>query len=240
MIVPSCGRPSLDRVVLSILPQLLPEDELIVVSWRPPVKSHPQMKWVHFENGGYDATTGASLNREPGYPSGGPERDAGRAAAKGTHIMGIDDDDLFLPDALARGRAAAEAQPTAWHIFRMVYGVNGQWISPEATKLPNGQVVLWGQKQEVLIGNIGGSMYCMPNDPRLKWDRSAPGGTQNISEDFWVMYNYWKLTGCPVVFHPEVISVIKPTAQQIKDLIGVDVPNLRYVRQFDIWDGVPR
>jgi hypothetical protein len=225
-------------VVKGILSQLSPEDELIVVSPRKP-EADREFVWVPFDNGGCDPTTGATLSTQPGYPSGGPERDAGRAVAKGTHLMCIDDDDLFLPDALSRGRLAAAENPTAWHIFRMQYGVKGQWTSPDSVVV-NNERVMWGHEGLIRLGNIGGSMYVMPNSPLLKWDRSASNGVANISEDFWVMHNYHQATGCPVVWHPEIISIIKPTREQIMNIIGVDVPELRYARQFQLWDGVPQ
>jgi hypothetical protein len=256
VIVPSCGRPTLEYTVASVLRELNPTegDELIVVSPRKPRIVAPcydirdDFKWLEFQNGGYDEATYKSFNKEPGYPSGAVERDAGKAIATGTHIMVIDDDDIFIEGAIKAARFAATVVPDVPHIFRMRYGTLKQWISPEAKNLkatwnrglgPEYDWVLWGDPV-LKLGNVGSAMCLLPNDPSIKWDCSAPGGQKNVSEDFWVVRNFVQKNQCRPIFHETVIGIIKPTIVQLRDAIGIEDQGLRYVPQPVVgWNGVP-
>lgn len=254
VIIPSCGRPNLEYAVASVKQQLHAGDELIVVSPRRPevLKPHYDIRddftWVPFENGGYHPESMRSLNTGPGYPSGGPERDAGLALARGSHVMVIDDDDLYLPHALEAARHQIEtSDPAAVHIFRMRYGCSKQWRSPFVKNLRQGwnrgldehEWALWGEPL-LEIGNVGSAMCLFPNDPRIRWDRSAPGGKQNESEDFWVVKNFVVATKRRPVFVPLVIGIIKPTPAEIGEVLGIDPPDVWYAPQPVVkWDGRP-
>jgi hypothetical protein len=262
VIVPSCGRSTLEYTVQSIINQLLPGDELIVVGPRKPEVLVPKwdfrddFKFVHRDNGGCDPVTMKSLSTEPGYPSGAVERDMGRAVATGSHLMVIDDDDIYLPNALELAReairkqsllvvASGEAPPI--HIFRMQYGYQKQWKSHFSKDMTDRRVwrgrdpeevwVLWGDPI-MEIGNIGGSMSVYPNNELLgKWD--CAGGLKNVAEDFHIVANYNAAAKVRPVFHPEVNSIVKPTPQQIADHLGLPRPAfIQYAPQAVVnWDG---
>src|SRR5260221_14490404 len=90
---------------------------------------------------------------------------------------------------------SSDLAPETPHIFRMRYGVTKQWRSPHARNLregwnraigPEEGWVLWGDPL-LKLGNGGRAMCQFPNDARLKRYASAPAGTVNDNEDFWVM-----------------------------------------------------
>jgi hypothetical protein len=249
VIIPSAGRPTLEYVVASITHQLLPGDELIVVGARKPEIIRPMGDWrddfvyIHRDNAGL-------RQLEPGYASGAVERDMGRAVAKGTHLIPIDDDDFMTPDYLQRAREAIanSTNPLDWFVFRMQYGSPKQWISPcsyRASFTPDAPWVLFGYPN-VVLGNVGGAMYVIPNNEHLgNWDCSALGGAKNSSEDYWILVNYINKTGIQPTFIPHVTVLIRPTHQQIFELTSVmPPPTLKYTEQhlgpnLGIWDGVP-
>ncbi len=81
-------------------------------------------------------------------------------------------------------------------------------------------------------------MCLFPNDARLKWYASAPGGNVNENEDFWVMMNFVRLTQRRPIFDPTVIGIIKPTPEQIGQVLNIDPPPIHYTPQSVVgWDG---
>ncbi|AMV30191.1 Glycosyl transferase family 2 [Gemmata sp. SH-PL17] len=72
--------------------------------------------------------------------------------ATGTHVMALDDDDEYTPDAIATVRAALRLAPDRPHIFRM----SGHPTAP----------LIWRPGQPVLtVGNLGTPCLVFPNDP---------------------------------------------------------------------------
>jgi hypothetical protein len=254
VIIPTCGRPNLEYTVASVLRELRPNegDQLIVVGPRKPEIIKPcydirdDLIWIKHDNGGYDPTNMKSRNNGPGYPSGGEERDIGRAAATGSHIMVIDDDDIFIEGAFMGVRLAIETDPLAIHIFRVRYGCTKQWRSPHAKNLRAGwnrgidehEWVLWGDPL-LILGNVGAMMCLFPNSPDLKWDCSDPSGAKNKNEDFWVVSNYVHQTKRRPEFNTNVIGIIKPTPAELGHALSIEPPPIRYAPQAGIWDGTP-
>lgn len=240
VIVSTCGRTTLEYTALSAAKQLQDGDELIVVGSRPP--EGIDCRFIFRDNGGCAANNEPlARGREENYPAGAIEKDIGTDAATGTHLMIIDDDDIFVPTALESAhKAIAEAVDLlAPHIFRMKYGCKGQWVSSLA-KVENGETVLWGEPVAD-FGNIGGSMYVFPkNQFPTKWDHAGP--RRNECEDYFVLINYCKTASTSPIWHREVVSIIKPTAEQIEQVLGIPRPtNLHYAPQACMgWDGVPR
>ena len=70
--------------------------------------------------------------------------------ATGTHLMALDDDDEYYPDAIERVRAALAGAPGRPHIFRMT----GHPFNP----------LLW-ERPELKVGNLGTPCIVVPNDP---------------------------------------------------------------------------
>lgn len=151
IIIPTLGRPSLRRTLLSIKhanfdPAL---DQLIVIGdgYNPEAKRITEQLagWIGFNQWAYLQT-----DRRTG---GGKARHLGFSKATCTHIALIDDDDQYTPHALRNMRAAVSVEPDRPHIFRMrnCNHDRAHWHA------------LWGS-QEVKIGNIGTPMVVLPNE----------------------------------------------------------------------------
>jgi hypothetical protein len=101
------------------------------------------------------------------------------------------------------------------------------------------QYVLWGPPL-LELGNVGAMMCVFPNNEDLgKWDCSAPGGKKNVNEDFWIVKNYSIKTGIPPVFNPNIVGIIRPTPQEIYDLLDITVPDGFMYEPQPNWDGRP-
>lgn len=142
IIVATTGRPTLVRALQSLADQPLADgDEVLVVG------------------AGADAARRFGYRHVPcasGGDWGGTERRKGIALATGTHLAFLDDDDVYLPGAFARMRAAVIAAPsrpvmfrminvdgsTLWRERRVAYGNHGtpQFVTPNVA----GKVGLWG------------------------------------------------------------------------------------------------
>jgi glycosyltransferase involved in cell wall biosynthesis len=137
-IVPTLGRPSLARALQSLDTQPLePGDEILVV-------------------GAYDAAPVALAHGARFLPhlaagdDGYTERAYGMAHAVDTHLAFLDDDDEYLPGAVAAMRAQIAAAPDRPHLFRMI--------------APWGET-LWRRLGVYRRGDFGGAQFVTPNDP---------------------------------------------------------------------------
>src|SRR6266496_4116332 len=97
IIIPTIGRPSLRRTLLSLMPQCTQQDQIIVVADGDQPNGHTfclearaQFLNVHIE---YHET-------EPLHNWGHHQRQHGLTMATEAHIMSIDDDDIYVPGAL--------------------------------------------------------------------------------------------------------------------------------------------
>ena len=101
VILPTLGRPTLQRSIDSILSQLLPGDELLI-----------------------------QVDSKPHKDDGNWCRDEMIARAQGTHLWFLDDDDIALPGAIeAFHQAISEAPEVCW-IFRILLCGNPMWKVP--------------------------------------------------------------------------------------------------------------
>ena len=139
VIVATLGRPSLDRTIASIGPQLGPDDEVLVAT-RFPEKIAGTLpvdeRWWLIHTDCDEAYGGAN------------ERNQVMPEAKGTHLCFIDDDDVYAPGALQTMRENACDRPV---IFRM-----------DGTRLGIG--VIW--REPVLkYTNVSTQTFLVPNVP---------------------------------------------------------------------------
>lgn len=114
ILLPTTARPTLaTRTLRSIVGQLLPGDEVLCVCG-PPTHDAKRM---------FDAShlPGRFIELEQrGGDWGHWERNQTMRLARTTHLLHIDDDDEYVPGAMAVIRAAVAAEPDRPHMFRML------------------------------------------------------------------------------------------------------------------------
>jgi hypothetical protein len=133
-IVPTCGRPSLQRTIDSL--ETWPGDEILLVgdfslrlAERDFVRKRPEIKVVHCP---------------PGNDWGSTERNYVTPLATGAYLCFMDDDDTQVPGTRGVLESAMNGNPS---IFRMQYA-NGH--------------ILWDDP-EIRCGNVGTPMVFVPN-----------------------------------------------------------------------------
>jgi len=258
LIIPSCGRSTLENSVNSALYQLPPPNEIIVVGSRRPEVEAPNLKFVFYDNGGCDAEGTAFRSKEPGpgtgwhkdygYDCGAAEHDIGYAHATGGFLAHCDDDDIFLPGAFDVMRKAmfAAHDYNALHLFRMRYGCHEQWLSPHKG---HEDIHIIAQKQsDWTLSQYGHQSMVHPNwelVPRWRiFQRDKRWAT-----DWSHLTRYIEITKTTPELHADVIGVIRPTMKDLLECLpkGTIIPQpLRYAPQpgagfgWAGWDGVPK
>ena len=121
---------------------------------------------------------------------GNHSRDRMMEKASGTHLMFLDDDDVYAEGALVIVREAIEANPEHVHIFRMESeGDNNPW---------NGQ--------EIRPGNLGTPMVVWPNvGPFPLWTEDSSGHS-----DFRFIDTTIRRLGYVPIWHEEVLAIVRP------------------------------
>ncbi|MDA0832758.1 MAG: glycosyltransferase family A protein [Planctomycetota bacterium] len=159
VITPTLGRDSLTRTMISVVPQLGPNDEWLIVAdgacpaARELVERASDTRIRYFE----------SLDNRSAY--GNAQRNAAMRQSKNDLLMFVDDDDWLLPDALdAVRREGVHGVPL---MFRMDY-------------LPR-NTLLW-RVSRLREANVGGGMFVTPNrrDRLAEW----PVYDDSYSDDY--------------------------------------------------------
>jgi hypothetical protein len=253
VIVPTCGRSTLENTVQSVMNQMRIHDELIIVGSRVPEQfpsDMGQLKWgydnrpglfqfLHRDNKGCRAdnsTMSGPKNQThgpQGTESGAVERDMGDAVATGTHLLHIDDDDIFVKDAFEKVRAAIAKDPNRVLIFRMEYGIKNQWISPYSIDIDG--VPTLGVQERVALAAFGGMEMVFPRvSPNPRWEQE--GEMRNSCEDYFNTKRYLEALGTEPVWPRKTIGIVRPTREQILFHTGRDT-NPLYAPQ-PAWNGV--
>lgn len=184
IIIPTCGRPTLERSLRSVVPQLVGGDEVIVVTDGPiPVVEElcSLFPGVHYFAG------------PETHDSGATQRDLGISKADGTYLMFLDDDDIYTRGALAAARSGVATHIGAMHVFRMAYG--------KASQSPG--LILWRHPM-IQYCDVGTPMLVVPNRETLpKWvgltvDRHDFEWATLLEQQFHVR------------FHMDIITVVRP------------------------------
>jgi hypothetical protein len=119
-------------------------------------------------------------------PWGHAARNRMMKAADGDAIVFMDDDDIYLPDALKLIRIGFREAPDRVHIFKMRY-YDGREI--------------WSDEQ-VREGNVSTQMVCVPNEADAAWGDRYQG-------DFDFITAVCTQFGDPV-WQPEAIAMVRP------------------------------
>lgn len=183
IIVPTCGRASLEQTLASIRAQKLQDgDEVLVVSDGP----QPHAAALFHAAG----VPGRMEETAPSRDYGGSQRNRAMDLATGDYLLFMDDDDVFVPGAFAHIRAVLREAPGLPHLFRMRYAADGR--------------VLWGQRV-LALGNLSTQMIVFPNHPGLwRWDNRH-------GHDYrFVVNNLALWPAGSLVWREEIIAVIRP------------------------------
>lgn len=130
------------------------------------------------------------LRRDCEYGNAARDEAMGRAA--GTHLLFMDDDDVYTDGAIATIRAAVSTDPNTIHVFRM--------------RNSDGQL-LWADPSFRMC-NVGTPMVAVPNVPGKlgRWDNG--GGAVS---DFAFMTQTLAAMRANPVFHTPVVALVRPT-----------------------------
>jgi len=123
---------------------------------------------------------------------GATPRTRGMREATGSHILFMDDDDVYLPDAFARIRSALRLAPNRPHLFQL-------------HREPIGDV-LW-KDAAVRVANVSTQMFVTPNDP----NRLGVWGTR-YEGDYDFINSTCAMYPEGPVFVPQTIATWRPGA----------------------------
>lgn len=169
IIIPTTGRASLYETLSTIHENgLQPNDEAIVVADGP----IPKAKDIAsiYQKKGLNLIYQELPMRSEGI--GGPARNLGISIATGTHLLFMDDDDVYSIAAFLKVREQVEKHPSKILIFKMLaMAKRHQWSE------------LWVD-QNLRVGNIGTPMFCIPRKPELipEWPSVRCGDFQFIAK----------------------------------------------------------
>jgi glycosyltransferase involved in cell wall biosynthesis len=146
--VPTIGRNSLKTTLESIaVGGIRPEDEVLVIA----DGEFPAARRI--ANFYVDRFTLRYMETPPRKLWGHPQRNVGMLVANGTHLVTIDDDDVYVPGGIDLIRAGIDQNPDKILLFKM------RSCTP---RHPWGHA--WRSK-DVVCGNVGSPMIVAPNVP---------------------------------------------------------------------------
>lgn len=150
VIIPTKGRPTLERTLDSVVAATYRAGDEVLVMGDGRLPDAERLAAAH-------AKRMNIVYREIEHTSacawGGPQRTLGMRLAAGTHLLFMDDDDAYAPQAFEIVRKAALEHPSQLMIFRM-RSFTPRWPWK----------VLWGHKA-IFLGNVGTPMIIVPNIP---------------------------------------------------------------------------
>lgn len=190
IIIPTQGRPTLERTLVSVRGQLLPGDEIVLVvdAFEMPTET---LREIVGRAGGDEQIRVIAHNAER-HSHGHDQINVGMEMATGDYLSFQDDDDVYADGALAHMREAATAHPGRPLLFRFRSHLGG--------------TVFWLQPGLVQQACIGGHCLVTPNDPaRLgEWGAHYEGDFSMIVETL----EKWK----PVepVWCTPIIAIARP------------------------------
>jgi glycosyltransferase involved in cell wall biosynthesis len=164
VITPTIGRPSLERMLVSLLPQLSENDEVLVVGDGPQPEAERIISKLLGSSKKPVSTVVRYWETKPVRNFGNPQRNEAVGKAVCKRLFFVDDDDVVLPGAIAAIRARSKAAPASPLMFRMQHPA----------------VIMWNEKK-VLPGNVSGQMFVVPN---IKDRLGVWSGRYEADQDF--------------------------------------------------------
>ena len=137
--------------------------------------------------------------RDDSGDAGDTPRNQSMSRAAGTHLLFMDDDDVYVPGALAKMRRFADENPGKIGIFRIEYTVG-----PKRWKVP-----------ELKNRNVSTQTFLVPNVPGKLgvWEHRG-----TVHGDFIFIEETARLQGEPV-FVDEVTVRVRPIRNPLKVLV---------------------
>lgn len=195
VIVPTQGKPTLERMLDSVRDQLLPGDEVIVVvdTFEMP---HHEFQDIRQRAESYGPGFMAFPHDAGHHDWGHSQINYGLTLAEGDYIHANDDDDIYLPGALAVMREAIVAHPGRVFLFRFRSYLGG--------------MVFWLQPGLVRQGCIGGHCLLQPNLPGKcgQWGAHYEG-------DYTGIVDTLSRHEEPPVWVDHVIACQRPRAEEV-------------------------
>lgn len=169
IIVPTIGRPSLYETISSIYDAgLQATDEVIVVADGP--SSVAVEIAAIFQKRGCNLIYREIPERTGSV--GGPARTLGMSVATGTHVLCMDDDDVYRAGAFKRIREEIAKNPSKILIFKMV-AMAKRHIWNE----------IWTVPGSIGLGNVGTPTFCLPlRKPMPEWPPAYTGDFEFITK----------------------------------------------------------
>ncbi len=184
VIIPTLGRPTLERAIASARNQLREGDEIIIVA-------DPAGDLDHAYNLAQRWALSYDESASDGLGVGGSQRRLGMEIAEGSHLCFMDDDDAYLPGGLAALREAAADRPVC---ARVKFGAD---------------VLIW-REPELKRDNISGIGICVPNLPGQfgEWRGHDPDRPDR-GADYTFFAGCCDLMG-PPIFITDVVAEVQP------------------------------
>lgn len=196
VVTATIGRASLAATAESVLSQLAPEDEWIVVADAERKDARGLLwnaAWTAKSNGNARFTW--SYSREDGSRFGNCQRDHALSLVRTSHVAFVDDDDVFRPGALALFRQWIAEHPEAVHVGKAEWGTGHHAAG----------TVLWDQP-EFAQGNVATCMVIYPLTPTMpRWMAHNSKGV--VSDYGWMQA---AAEGREIKFHPEIVATVRP------------------------------
>jgi len=181
VIVPTCGRDSLKRTLLSLSHQVIEDDDVLLVGdgAQPMAEAMGAIKWP------FELRT---MSHGPTRNFGNAQRTFAQRVAHGDYIWYLDDDDIAAQDAFIKIRKALKYHPDAAHVFRVV----APW-----------REVVWAEKGVIEQGNVCTIQMVVPNkrSDLPEWPLRQGG---NIPWTRAVQQNLG------LIWRPEIIAICRP------------------------------
>lgn len=190
VIIPAIGRPSLEKVLRTLVPQMVPGDEIQVIGDGPQPESKKVVDAVGSPMVKYD-------EQGPFFKYGNPQRNIGIGRATGKFLWFIDDDDSPMADGILTIKRLVAPQPSNPHLFHVLYrGIPMPLLHDKR---------LW-------CGNVTGQCFVAPNVPgRLgKWTDNYEGDFSFISETLNLYPGKLK----DLVYHSEITCSVIPAGKR--------------------------
>lgn len=190
VIIPAIGRPTLEKILRTLIPQMSPGDEVLVYGDGPMPTSKKIVETIASPFVKYDELG-------PFWKWGNPQRNIGIQRATGQFLWFIDDDDDPLPNGILTIKALTAKAPDRPHLFHVLY---------RGIPMPN------VKDSRLYCGNVTGQCFVPPNvKGRLgTWSDNYEGDFHFLCETLEIYPKQYK----ELVWHDQIICSVVPAGKR--------------------------